>query len=69
MRTNLVRVRLSHQEVTVAAGYADAMNLVPIDKPAVDAYGNALPPKPVTDLAKEPVPAGRGSKTTAGKEN
>lgn len=67
MISPLVRVRLGNNEATVAAGYADAMNLVPIDKPAVDAYGNALPPKPVTDLASEPVPAGRGSKIS--KEN
>lgn len=58
---NLVRVRIGSNEVTVAPGYADAMNLVPIDKPAVDAYGNALPPKPVTDLANTPVPAGHGT--------
>ena len=44
----LVRVRLENSEVTVAAGYADAMGLVPLDKPSVDAYGNSLPPKPVT---------------------
>ena len=67
MISPLVRVRLGSNEATVAAGYADAMNLVPIDKPAVAAYGNALPPKPVTDLASEPVPAGRGSKIS--KEN
>ena len=63
----LVRVRLENSEVTVAAGYADAMGLVPLDKPSVDAYGNSLPPKPVTTRSGEKVPAGRGDNT--GKEN
>lgn len=58
----LVRVRVGNNEATVTAGYAAEMNLVPLDKPAVDRYGNSLPAKHVTDLANEPVPAGRGSK-------
>lgn len=67
----LVRVRVGAAEVTVAAGYADAKGLVPLDKPAVDAYGNALPAKPVTPAAAPagPVPAGRGNTPTPGKEN
>lgn len=45
--TDYVRIRVpeTKHEVTVTALQADVTGVKPLDKPAVDASGNPLPPK------------------------